>query len=79
MTISQALQQFYEENNFNNDGGLSEDYFDLKFNLFTLKLPNTQFRKDVIHIHDIQHILYKCDTSWKGEAFIAGWKISTGI
>jgi hypothetical protein len=79
MTISKALQQFYKENNFNDDGGLSEDYFELKFNLFRLKLPNTQFRKDVIHIHDIQHILYNCDTSWKGEAFIAGWEISTGI
>ena len=79
MTVSQALQKFYKENNFNNDGGLSEGYFELKFNLFTLKLPNTQFRKDVIHIHDIQHILYHCDTSWKGEAFIAGWEISTGI
>ena len=31
------------------------------------------------HIHDIQHILNNCDTSWKGEAFIAGWEISTGM
>ena len=51
--------------------------FELKFKLFTLKLPNSQFRKDVIHIHDIQHILYDCDTTWKGEAFIAGWEIGT--
>ncbi|MDA9339356.1 hypothetical protein N9Q68_00115 [Polaribacter sp.] len=79
MIISEALQQFYKENNFNDDGGFSEDYFELKFNFFTLKLPNSQFRKDVIHIHDIQHILYNCDASWNGEAFIAGWEISTGI
>ncbi|MGB1451253.1 MAG: hypothetical protein ACPG7E_06035, partial [Marinirhabdus sp.] len=44
-----------------------------------LKLPNPKFRKNVIHIHDIQHILNGCDTSWKGEAFIAGWEISTGF
>ena len=79
MKISEALQAFYKENNFKDDGGLSEDYFELKFYRFTLKLPNAQFRKDVIHIHDIQHILYNCNTSWKGEAFIAGWEISTGI
>ena len=79
MTIAQSLQQFYKENNFKNDGGESDDFFELKFKLFTLKLPNSQFRKDVIHIHDIQHILYKCDTTWKGEAFIAGWEISTGF
>ena len=73
MTISQLLQQFYKENNFKDDGGENEDFFELKFKLFTLKLPNSQFRKDVIHIHDIQHVLYSCDTTWKGEAFIAGW------
>ena len=77
MTISQSLQAFYKKNDFPNDGGESKDYFELKFKLFTLKLPNSQFRKDVIHIHDIQHLLYNCDTSWKGEAFIAGWEIGT--
>ena len=77
MTISQSLQEFYTANNFPADGGESKDYFELKFKLFTLKLPNSQFRKDVIHIHDIQHILYNCNTTWKGEAFIAGWEIGT--
>ncbi|MEE9407901.1 MAG: hypothetical protein V3V28_07485 [Polaribacter sp.] len=77
MTVAQSLQQFYTENNFKNDGGKSDDFFELKFKLITLKLPNSQFRKDVIHVHDIQHILYNCDTSWKGEAFIAGWEIGS--
>jgi len=77
MTISQKLQQFYLENNFPNDGGESDAFFILKFRLFSIKLPNSQFRKDVIHIHDIQHILYECDTTWKGESFIAGWEIGT--
>ena len=77
MTISESLQEFYKDNNFPNDGGESKDFFELKFRLFTLKLPNSQFRKNVIHIHDIQHLIYNCDTSWKGEAFIAGWEIGT--
>jgi len=77
MTISQKLQEFYLENNFPKDGGESADKFELKFKLFALKLPNSQFRKEVIHIHDIQHILYNCDTTWKGESFIAGWEIGT--
>ncbi|PKH50372.1 hypothetical protein CXF68_06505 [Tenacibaculum sp. Bg11-29] len=79
MIIADALQQFYKENNFAKDGGESEGTFNLKFKLFTLKLPNSQFRKEVVHIHDIQHILYNCDTTWKGEAFIAGWEISTNL
>jgi len=77
MTIYQSLQKFYIENNFPIDGGESDAYFDLKFQFFTLKLPNFKFRKEVIYIHDIQHILYNCDTSWKGEAFIAGLEIGT--
>ena len=44
-----------------------------------LKLPNPQFRKDIIHIHDIQYLFNDFDTSWKGEGFIAGWEISTGL
>jgi hypothetical protein len=79
MTIANTLQQFYKENNFAKDGGKSENTFELKFKLFSINLPNSQFRKEVIHIHDIQHILYDCDTTWKGEAFIAGWEISTGL
>lgn len=77
MTIAQSLQQFYKENNLKDNGGENEDSFELKFKFFTLKLPNSQFRKEVIHVHDIQHILYDCDTSWKGEAFIAGWEIGS--
>ena len=77
MTIAQSLQRFYKENNFTDDGGENEDFFELKFKLITLKLPNSQFRKDVIHVHDIQHVLYDCDTTWKGEAFIAGWEIGS--
>ena len=79
MTISQSLQQFYKENNLKDDGGENDAFFELKFKLFTLKLPNSKFRKDLIHVHDIQHVLYNCDISWKGEAFIAGWEISTGL
>ncbi|MCF2875274.1 MULTISPECIES: hypothetical protein [unclassified Tenacibaculum] len=79
MTIAEALQGFYTKNNLLKNGGEDENTFELKFKLFTLKLPNSQFRKDIIHIHDIQHVLYNCDTTWKGEAFIAGWEIATGM
>ncbi len=77
MTIAQKLQEFYLENNFPKDGGENAAFFELTFKLFTIKLPNSQFRKEVIHMHDIQHILYNCDTTWKGESFIAGWEIGT--
>lgn len=78
-TLDKLLEDFYIENQIPKDGGLNKDTFEMKVFGINLKLPNPTFRKDVIHIHDIQHILNKCDTSWKGEAFIAGWKIATGF
>lgn len=79
MNVSQALQEFYIANNLPKEGGVEEDWFYLDFTWFRIKLPNSAFRKKVIHIHDLQHVLYNCDVTWKGEAFIAGWEIATGM
>ncbi|TCP21907.1 hypothetical protein EV195_11520 [Tenacibaculum skagerrakense] len=79
MIVSQKLEQFYLENDLDQNGGADKDYFTMKFRLFSIKLPNAEFRKSIVHIHDIEHVLFNCDVSWKGEAFIAGWEISTGM
>lgn len=79
MTISAALKDFHLANNLPKDGGENDPFFYIKFKPFTFKFPNPPFRRKVIHIHDIQHILYDCDTSWKGESFISGWEIATGM
>ncbi len=79
MTLDKLLIEFYNENGIPEKGGVDKDTFELKVFGISLKLPNPKFRKEVIHIHDIQHLLNKCDTSWKGEAFIAGWEIATGL
>ena len=79
MTLEKLLAAFYEENGIPENGGFDKDTFEMKVLGVHLTLPNPKFRKEVIHIHDIQHLLNKCDTSWKGESFIAGWEISTGI
>ena len=79
MIVSQKLHQFYIDNNLDQNGGADKDYFTMKFRLFSIKLPNAEFRKNIVHIHDIEHVLFNCDVSWKGEAFIAGWEIATGM
>lgn len=79
MTLEKLLIEFYIENGIAKNGGIDKNTFEMKVLGINLKLPNPKFRKDVIHIHDIQHLLNKCDTSWKGEGFIAGWEISTGF
>jgi len=79
MTLDKLLTKFYKENGIPENGGIDKDTFEIKVIGINLKLPNPQFRKKVIHIHDIQHLLNGCDTTWKGEAFIAGWEIATGL
>lgn len=77
-TLQNLLQEFYEREGIPM-GGVNSKYFTIRFLGVNLQLPNVAYRKKVIHVHDLQHVLNQCDTSWKGEAYIAGWELATGI
>lgn len=79
MTIEHLLNDFYKSNGIPENGGVDKKTFTMKMLGLNLTLPNPKFRRNVIHIHDIQHILNDCDTSWKGEGYISGWEIATGM
>ncbi len=79
MMVSEVLQQFYRDNGIPENGGSDQDTFVMKAFGLSIKLPNPSFRKKAIHVHDLQHIINDCDISWKGEGFIAGWEIATGL
>ena len=79
MTVRDALKDFYRENNIPEDGGMNDNLFIFKVFGLTLKLPNPEIRRKNIYIHDIQHVVHQCDTSWKGESYIAGWEIGTNL
>ena len=79
MKIERLLRDFYKENGLPENGGDDQNTFHIKILGINFKLPNPKFRKDVIHVHDIEHVLNNCDVSWKGEGFISGWEISTGL
>ena len=77
MTVGKLLNEFYLNNGLPENGGITYDTFNVKVWFINIPFPNPKFHKDVTHIHDIEHVLNNCDTSWKGEAFIAGWEIGT--
>ncbi|PCH69434.1 MAG: hypothetical protein COC01_01410 [Bacteroidetes bacterium] len=79
MTTLQSLEIFYAQNGYEKDGGAESKWFEVKFPIFTLKLPNPEWRRKIIYLHDIHHVINGCDTSWKGEAFIAGWEVANGF
>ncbi|MBD0403282.1 hypothetical protein [Flammeovirga sp. EKP202] len=79
MTLNQLLVEFYRANGIPDDGGINDKTFDINIFGLILTMPNPQFRKEALHIHDIQHLLNDCDTSWEGEGYICGWEIATGM
>ena len=79
MTLEKLLSEFYLKNKIPKNGGIDDNTFQMKVFFINLTLPNPKFRKDLTHIHDIQHILNDCDTSWEGEGFISGWEVATGF
>jgi hypothetical protein len=79
MIIKELLTDFYLQNGIPENGGEENDTFVMKMFGFSVTLLNPEFRKKATYIHDLQHVLHNKDTSWKGEGFIAGWEISTGM
>ena len=77
MKLNNLLNQFNLNNGLPVNGGVAKNTFNFKLGIFNIPVPNPKFRKDVVHIHDVEHILNNCDTSHKGEAFIAGWEVGT--
>ncbi|MFT3752327.1 MAG: hypothetical protein QM800_05445 [Paludibacter sp.] len=78
MTLREHLDQFYLQYNIPENGGVADKTFEVPLPVFTLTLPNFSWRKRMLYIHDLEHVLNEQDTSWKGEIFIASWEISTG-
>lgn len=79
MTLREHLDHFYHKYNIPANGGVEFSTFKVPLPFFTLTLPNLSWRKKMLYIHDLEHILNEQDTSWKGEMFIASWEISTGF
>ena len=77
MKLKKLLYQFYLDNGLPDNGGIANNTFNVKLWIFNIPFPNPKFRKELVHIHDIEHVLNNCDTSSKGEAFIAGWEVGT--
>lgn len=79
MTLREHLDLFYCRYNIPENGGVDDKTFEVPLPHLTLKLPNYPWRKRMLYIHDLEHVLNRQDTTWKGEMFIASWEIATGF
>jgi hypothetical protein len=79
MNLREQLDNFYQTYNIPEEGGIDDKTFEVPLPFFTLVLPNFSWRKRMLYVHDLEHILNNQDTTWQGEIFIASWEISTGF
>lgn len=79
MNLQQHLNDFYVQYNIPENGGEDDKTFEVPLPFLKLILPNFSWRKKMLYVHDLEHILNQQDTTWKGEIFIASWEIATGF
>jgi len=77
-TLGAARATYWEVNGFGPDGGDSLDWVPLKLWKLTIKIPNTEGRKQAVRLHDLHHVLTGYDTTWTGEAEIGAWELASG-
>jgi hypothetical protein len=77
-TLHQALEAFYEKHSYGEQGGINNDWIWLKFNYFSLPIPNVKGRRENVWRHDMLHILLDYNTNWQDEAKVAAWVIGSG-
>lgn len=76
LTIKDALGLFYGENGFKAEDA-QKNFYRLNIGPFVTYVYNPAARRQVIHLHDIEHILYEIDTSFGGEAEISAISLAS--
>jgi ubiquinone biosynthesis protein Coq4 len=73
-----ARARYFAENGFG-DGGYDDRCVVLRAaGVPVVIFPNTKQRVRSVRFHDLHHVLTGYDTSWRGEAEIGGWELSSG-
>ena len=78
ISVAYAVEQFYTQHDFGEDGGIHEKYAWIQFGFFSLPIPNTESRRNNVYLHDINHIVTGYDTTWQGESSVSAWEIAAG-
>ncbi len=77
-TVEKAISNFYDQNDFGDDGGVSKKIAWLKFGFIQLPIPNSESRRKNVYFHDIGHLITENNTTWKGESAVSAWEIASG-
>lgn len=79
MSLRDRLNEFYLQHDIPENGGEDDKTFEVPLPLVSIRLPNYNWRRKMLHVHDLEHIVNRQNTTWSGEVFIASWEIATGF
>ena len=78
LTSKEALQEFYRTHYFG-DEAFTAKIVQVRLGPIQFPFPNLRQRREVIHLHDLTHLLTGYETSWVGEGEIAAWELASGF
>ena len=50
-----------------------------RLGFLTIPFPNPKARREIVYLHDVNHVLSGYDTSWAGEGEVAAWELASGF
>jgi hypothetical protein len=77
LSLRAGRQQYFERSGFD-ERSYTERWVPLKAGPLKFGFPNTASRIRAVRLHDLHHVLTEYETTWTGEAEIAGWEIASG-
>ena len=78
-TVEAALKEFYRNNYFGEEAFTAKVVQVQILGPIKLPLPNVKQRREVIHLHDLTHLVTGYDTSWAGEGEVAALELASGF
>jgi len=78
LSMAQARDAYFEENQFGADGGYGAKWVKVKVGPLPFWFPNAQARVRAVRFHDLHHIVTGYRTNFPGESEIAAWELASG-
>ena len=78
LSIKHALNNFYQINNFGEEGGINQTWAWFKFGPVALPFYNFKQRREKVWMHDLNHLVTGYNTQWRGEVSVSAWEAATG-
>lgn len=79
LTLREARDVFYRGNNFALDGGVHDRHWSpLACRDLKVHLPNFQWRRRALPLHDLHHVITNYEFSPHGEFQMAAWEFAAG-